>query len=223
MEKRVETGMPVSRRRLLIIVIALILLIAALITYCAHANSDGKDVRIKDTPVALQGAGSAKAPADSHKDGSTKKSPGAEAVNNDQARADKAGDKKAERKIKVLIQIECKTLLGIKWNTGVKIPKDGIIKEAESLSLPAGATVKDALDALEVKYKASYSYVSSIGGIPAGEFGDGSAWFFKVNDRYPEKSYDSCKLKDGDRLAWRYSVDGGIDIGVIGPDVVSGF
>ena len=118
--------------------------------------------------------------------------------------------------IKVSFQVECKSALKMPKETTPDVPKSGVIKKKTSLTLPADATVEDALDKSGIKYKAEFGYVSSIKGLSAGVMGLESAWFFCVNDSFPEEAFNSYTLKDGDRIVWRYSVDGGGDIGAMG-------
>lgn len=56
-------------------------------------------------------------------------------------------------------------------------------------------------------------YIRSIDGLAEMDRGKDSGWMYSVNGSYPKTSAGSYKLSSGDVLAWRYTTDGGADIG----------
>ncbi|WP_052380393.1 S-layer homology domain-containing protein [Paenibacillus camerounensis] len=56
-------------------------------------------------------------------------------------------------------------------------------------------------------------YIKSIDGLAEMDRGKDSGWMYSVNGSYPKTSAGSYKLSSGDVLAWRYTTDGGADIG----------
>ncbi|MDP4110328.1 MAG: S-layer homology domain-containing protein, partial [Bacillota bacterium] len=56
-------------------------------------------------------------------------------------------------------------------------------------------------------------YVKTIDGLSEFEHGANSGWMYGVNGVYPKTGADSFKLKDGDGVCWKYTNDGGTDIG----------
>ncbi len=56
-------------------------------------------------------------------------------------------------------------------------------------------------------------YIRSIDGLAEMDRGKDSGWMYSVNGSYPQTSAGSYKLNSGDVLAWRYTTDGGADIG----------
>ena len=118
-----------------------------------------------------------------------------------------------KQNITVTLSIECKKALQ-KSDFAKAVSKEGSIYPAKKLTLKAGSTVEDALKASGVEYLAQPGYVSSIAKLSQGAVGEESAWFFSINGAYPTDCYNSCVLKDGDKLVWSYSLDGGKDLGV---------
>jgi hypothetical protein len=53
----------------------------------------------------------------------------------------------------------------------------------------------------------SGGYVSSIEGLAEKDYGPYSGWKYSVNGYYPSISAKSYRLKDGDRVVWKYVID----------------
>ena len=116
--------------------------------------------------------------------------------------------------IAVTFSVECLTAVKAQSDFAKAISDKGIIYPAKKLTLPSGATVEDALKASGVVYQAEYGYVKAIAKFAAGAVGEESSWFYSVNGTYPPEAFNTCRLRDGDTLVWRYSLDAGRDIGV---------
>ena len=215
MEKVIKRRQRLTRGILLVAAIAVLISAGILIAHILPKQSD--DNNLQQGAVTPQNIGANSGAKQNSSGTGAQPEPGAAtASDNGNNAGDKTGGNNIGSAIKVFLKIECETILGLKQDNGIKIPKGGVIKKLTSLSLPAGATVEDALEAIDTKFKGTYGYVSSIGEVPAGGFGKDSAWFYSINGSYPEDAYNARALKNGDRLTWRYSTDGGKDIGVVG-------
>ena len=95
----------------------------------------------------------------------------------------------------------------------VSITVDGSAAGAGSssatLTLPAGATVYDALAATGVSFNAKSTgygmYVTSIGGLAEKEHGGMSGWMYSVNGSAPNVSCSSYALSGGESIYWWYA------------------
>mgnify|MGYP002518653199 CR=1 FL=1 len=95
----------------------------------------------------------------------------------------------------------------------VSITVDGSAAGAGSssatLTLPAGATVYDALAATGVSFNAKSTgygmYVTSIGGLAEKEHGGMSGWMYSVNGSAPNVSCSSYTLSGGESIYWWYA------------------
>jgi len=105
-----------------------------------------------------------------------------------------------------------------------KTIKKGYVLSPSKVEFTAGESVWDVLkremDSLNIDYEYSWTpkygsvYVESISG--DGEFDNdssGSGWMYNVNGWYPNYGASLYKLKDGDVIQWRYTMDLGADLG----------
>jgi len=97
----------------------------------------------------------------------------------------------------------------------------GSILNRKSIEIFEGDTVLDvlrrALQSENIDFVIdSYGYVKSINGESAGQYGPLSGWLYRVNrnyDQYRNLAAGDVEVKNGDFVEWRYTKDGGIDIG----------
>ena len=97
----------------------------------------------------------------------------------------------------------------------------GSILNRKSVEIFEGDTVLDvlrrALRSENIDFIIdSYGYVKNINGESAGQYGPPSGWIYRVNgnyDQYRNLAAGDVEVKNGDFIEWRYSKDGGIDIG----------
>ncbi|WP_010168515.1 DUF4430 domain-containing protein [Candidatus Epulonipiscium viviparus] len=92
-----------------------------------------------------------------------------------------------------------------------------------SIKVDANSTVwsvlQKALDDKNLDYEYTYNrknnalYVTAIDGIKAGANGTTSGWMFNVNGKVIEDSPNNIKAVEGDKIEWKYTKDGGKDIG----------
>jgi hypothetical protein len=115
--------------------------------------------------------------------------------------------------IKVTISIDVLTLQEKDPALAEAYGEDGVVLSETELELPEGSNVIDALTASEVAYDDAAGYVSSIAGLQSGTEGSYSGWLFIVNDEFADVGATDYILSDGDKIQWRFSLDGGSDIG----------
>ncbi len=85
----------------------------------------------------------------------------------------------------------------------------GAGSSSATLSLPAGATVYDALASCGVSFNASVTgygmYVSSIAGLAEKDHGSMSGWMYSVNGVTADVSCSSYTLSGGENIYWWYA------------------
>ncbi len=100
------------------------------------------------------------------------------------------------------------------------IPADGVILDTAEFPLAEGDTVFDLLTkaaqahSIQMEYSGTpeMAYVSGIGYLYEFDYGDLSGWVYRVNGESPSVGCGEYVLKDGDEIAWHYSLDLGNDI-----------
>ena len=122
-----------------------------------------------------------------------------------------------EQTINVTIAIDCKTILDNldDLNPGYReyLPKNGIILDTISLKIKKDSTVLDVLKTVDQNYKLNLktrkspygTYIYGIGNIEEKICGDTSGWMYSVNGSFPGKSASSYRLKEGDKIKWRFT------------------
>ena len=75
------------------------------------------------------------------------------------------------------------------------------------VELDPGASVYDALCALDVPISGNSYYVSAINGLAERQGGQGSGWTYSVNGDFPSKSCGKYLLAGGEKIAWVYSTE----------------
>jgi hypothetical protein len=88
-----------------------------------------------------------------------------------------------------------------------------VILARRNVTLSEGATVRQALDATGVRLNARGAYIAGIGGLSEGDLGPRSGWMFSVNGQFSGSSASAHRLNAGDNIAWRYTINGGADLG----------
>ncbi|MFD2331154.1 S-layer homology domain-containing protein [Cohnella sp. GCM10020058] len=94
----------------------------------------------------------------------------------------------------------------------------GTLLPPTQVDLQNGDTAYSVLDrTLPGKVKSSGSgealYVSSIDGLSELDLGPKSGWMYEVGGAYPAGSANIYRLKPGDIIVWRYTLDLGADVG----------
>ncbi len=117
----------------------------------------------------------------------------------------------AETKDSVTLSISRKTIGGtdIISPTSFKVEADSTV----------WTVLQKALDEKDMDYEYTYSkasndlYVTSIDGVKTGANGPMSGWMFTVNGKFLQDSANKVKVVEGDIIEWKYTKDGGKDIG----------
>ncbi len=102
------------------------------------------------------------------------------------------------------------------------VPKNGTILKESKYEIGKGSTAFDLLKEVtkEEDIHAEYSYssmykiyfIDAINHIYSMEAGDMSGWMFYVNGEMAQVGASDYKLKDGDKILWAYTCNGGEDI-----------
>lgn len=75
------------------------------------------------------------------------------------------------------------------------------------VELDPGASVYDALCALDLPVSGTSYYVSAINGLAERQGGQGSGWTYSVDGAFPSKSCGKYLLSGGEKVAWIYSTE----------------
>lgn len=139
-------------------------------------------------------------------------------LKNETKNSDNNEDIKAdEQVINITIAIDCKTILDNldDLEKGYKdyVPKNGMILDSVTLKIKKNSSVLDVLETVNQKYnlnlkdrKSPYgTYVYGIGNIEEKICGQTSGWIYSVNGVFPGQSASSYRLKDGDKIKWRFT------------------
>lgn len=134
---------------------------------------------------------------------------------------------KEKREIYCTVAVSCEVLardLSALTNPVLQsyVPADGMILEEVTLKLEEGMSAYDALDiaakAYNIQLESTRSplynsyYVQGIQYLYEKSAGPDSGWIFEVNGKTASTGASGYRVKDGDRIAWRYTLDGGSDV-----------
>jgi hypothetical protein len=109
--------------------------------------------------------------------------------------------------------ISCSTALNVNPDLANAVSSGGTILGSQTITLPKGSSVYDALVATGIGFGGSSSYITSINSIGEGDCGPGSGWMYNVNGGYPTEGSGSYTLNNGDAVAWLYTCNRGADLG----------
>ena len=125
------------------------------------------------------------------------------------------------------ISIECSNILdnmdNLKKTKEEFIPEDGWILKETEVAFQGGETVFDVLKKvcgengihMSSKYTPLYKsyYIEGINQLYEMDCGKNSGWMYSVNGKYRNYGCSEYKLKNGDKIEWRYTCDLGADVG----------
>lgn len=104
-----------------------------------------------------------------------------------------------------------------------RIPSNGYFLNPTKISITPGESVWDVTQRAANQYgisirkeftpKYNSIYVQAINGIGEFDGGQRSGWMYNINGIYPNRGASAIKVKDGDTIQWRYTMDYGNDIG----------
>lgn len=86
------------------------------------------------------------------------------------------------------------------------------VKKNQTIADIITAYTKQNKISLEIQKVAGTAYVASLNNFAGKTTGPMSGWLYLVNNIMPLKSIEDYKLKDGDKIIFVYSNDGGSDI-----------
>lgn len=135
-------------------------------------------------------------------------------------KAKKSGHTAGSRKQKCTISISAMRLhASKKADESIKklVPSDGYLLHKTTEYMKQGDTVKDILKRaarahhIALSFKGA-NYVAGIGGIFEFDGGKNSGWMYSVNDVFPNVACNEKKVKPGDRIDWKYTLNLGNDL-----------
>jgi hypothetical protein len=116
-----------------------------------------------------------------------------------------------DENLTVTISIDCVTLLGVDPDLAARVSSGGVILDGKSVTLKKGATVYDVIKASGVS-SVGQAYISVINSLGEGDGGPRSGWVYSVNGTFPNKGITAYMVANGDRVAFRFTCDGGNDV-----------
>lgn len=116
----------------------------------------------------------------------------------------------------VYLSIDCKTILNNMSDLPEKykeyVPSDGIILSSKKVKISEGDTVFDVIMEASKKYKYNvknitrqFGYITSIRYLPEKMFNGSGGWMYSVNGKFADKGSQDYKLKNDDKIEWRYT------------------
>ena len=106
------------------------------------------------------------------------------------------------------------TIRSVLPEDGVLADDDAEIYEGDTVFTVLSRFCKEKRLPLSSKGSTRYGvYVDGIAGLFEMDAGAQSGWMFSVNGDFPSKSAGDTALKDGDDVAWVYTLDLGKDVG----------
>jgi hypothetical protein len=117
--------------------------------------------------------------------------------------------------VKCTISVDCSTALaGYPEAVEGIADENGFILPLTEYEVAEGSSVYDAMISAGLEIDESKGYVSSVAGLGEGDCGPMSGWLFDINGEYPLESLRDTTVNDGDVISWRYTCDGGADLGL---------
>lgn len=125
------------------------------------------------------------------------------------------------------LSVRCDNVLkNMDWldeNKKELVPGDGVIFEEQEVVFYEGESVFNVLVREMKKNKIHLEfintpvynsvYIEGINNLYEFDCGELSGWRYKVNDWFPNYGCSRYQLKDGDRIAWVYTCNSGVDVG----------
>lgn len=109
------------------------------------------------------------------------------------------------------VAADCKTLLAADPDMAGQVSDNGVILGSVTVEVPEGSCVLDVLKASGIPFVGS-AYIKTIGGLSEFDAGPKSGWIYNVNGVYPGAGVKVYKVKDGDKIQFRYTCNGGSDV-----------
>lgn len=113
----------------------------------------------------------------------------------------------------VYVSIDCKTILNnmndLPEQYKQYVPSNGIILSSKKVKLSEGDTVFDIITKVtkmnKIQMSQSSGYIQSIHNLPEKLFNGSGGWMYGVNGSYADRGSKEYKLKNNDKVEWRYT------------------
>jgi hypothetical protein len=92
-----------------------------------------------------------------------------------------------------------------------QISDNGVVLAKKDVTVTEGDSVYDVIKASGVTFVGK-TYISSVGGLSEGDVGAKSGWMYSVNGAFPSIGVTLYKVKSGDFVQLRYTLNGGADV-----------
>ena len=116
--------------------------------------------------------------------------------------------------IKVKVAISCESLKDVDEELMNKVSDNGVILKETEIEIEKGQNALDALKAVGKDYSETGGMIVEINGLNGGDAGDMSGWLFKHNGEFPPMAAGDLELKNGDKVEFVFSTNGGEDVGL---------
>lgn len=128
----------------------------------------------------------------------------------------------AEQTVTCTIAIDCQSATDSGNQIAQQIAQDGVILPQTQMQVPQGSSVYDVLQTVAKEKNLvivmsgddASAYVVSIQSLGAGDAGASSGWMYLVNGEVAALSAGEQIVQQDDVIQWRYTCDGGPDIGI---------
>lgn len=133
----------------------------------------------------------------------------------------------SDKEMTCTLSVHCDTIIDhMDWLDPEKVelvPEDGVIFPEQTVTFYEGESVFNVL-LREMKRNKIHmefvntpmynsAYIEGINNLYEFDCGELSGWMYKVNDWFPNYGCSRYQLKEGDRVAWVYTCNLGIDVG----------
>lgn len=113
----------------------------------------------------------------------------------------------------VYVSIDCKTILNnmndLEEQYKQYVPSNGIILSSKKVKISEGDTVFDVITKVtkmnKIQMSQNAGYIQSIHNLPEKKFKGSGGWMYGVNGSYADKGSKDYKLKNNDKVEWRYT------------------
>ncbi|MDR1069035.1 MAG: DUF4430 domain-containing protein [Clostridiales Family XIII bacterium] len=115
--------------------------------------------------------------------------------------------------VTVTLSVDCKLLYDDDPDLASLVSTKGAMLSGKSVKVKKGATVLDVLKASGINYAGS-AYIKSLMGLSEKDGGPKSGWCYSVNGKFPNLGVTKVTVENGDKIAFRYSMNNGLEFGV---------
>jgi hypothetical protein len=164
------------------------------------AKSKTREDKNKDSDAKKKKDTTSKTDKDSAKSGDS-----------DKAVSDDTPKPATDTMITVSVAADCQTLFDNDPELAGQVSDNGVILAKKEVAVADGSSVYDVIKASGVTFVGK-TYLSSIGGLSEGDGGAKSGWMYSVNSAFPAIGITLYKVKDGDFVQFRYTLNGGADV-----------